>query len=70
MQHEMPQSLLVFAYPLRRKWLILGRSMEYTHTPLENFFTFSFLRVYKHMFEIYIIKIEFGQFRVQNPLNS
>ena len=52
MQHEMPQSLLVFTVSLTPE--ILGRSLE-LHTPLEElffFFLFLFLSVYMHMLEI------------------
>ena len=51
MQHEMPQSLLVFAVSLRRRSLILGRSVE-SRTPLEDFFYVCILSVYMHIFEI------------------
>ena len=47
-----------FRYPLRRKRLILGRSME-LRTPLGEFYNLKkivFLTVYMHIFEIEIVK--------------
>ena len=42
MQHDMPQSLLVFAVSyIRRRRLVLGRSVE-LRTPPENFLNFFF----------------------------
>ena len=39
MQHDMPQPCKFLRYPLRRKRLVLGRSVE-LRTPLEVFFNF------------------------------
>ena len=48
-------NLVSFAYPLRRRRLVLGRSVE-LRTPLEGlfnfFFNFCFLTVYVHIFKI------------------
>ena len=62
-------------YPLCRRRLILGRSVE-SRTPLEEIFKkFAFLLCnYAHILNLnyknilILKKIEFGHFRVQNPL--
>ena len=59
MQHDMPQSLLVFAVTLTPETPNFETFGE-SRTPLENFFNilknFVFLSVYMHIFEIEIMK--------------
>ena len=77
MQYEMPQSLLVFAVSLKPETPNFGTFAGVAH-PLRNYLFFNFLPfncVYAHnylKFKLYkyldIKKIEFGHFRVHNPL--
>ena len=53
-QNDISQSLLALRYPLRRRRLILGRSME-SRNPLEEFCNSCFSSVYMHKFGISII---------------
>ena len=52
MQHEMSQSLLVFAVSFTPEAPNFGTFYRVAHPPLKNFFNFCFLSVYMHIFKI------------------
>ena len=49
MQHDMPQSLLVLPNPIRRRRLVLGRSVE-LRIPPENFFIIFLILLFTYVY--------------------
>ena len=68
MQHDMPQSLIVFAVSFTPETPILGRSVEFIIFSLIFAFNYVYALIYNINYKnIFILKkIEFGHFRVQN----
>ena len=57
MQHDMPQSLLVFAVSFTPETSNFGTFGGIAHPFEEIFFKFVFFTVYMHIFEIQIVKV-------------